>query len=277
MKLAHSRLTRRYSAALITGASSGIGAAFAEQIAADTKLLITGRDSEILRVTAERLGGEGREVEWVAADLTTAAGRDTVVERAEAMGVDLFIANAGMGTLGPFLENDPSREAAALELNVVAPVLMTRALLPGMLSRVKESSRRGPQGRAGLVILSSSLAYLPVPYLATYAASKAFDLVFAESLAEELRGEPIDVLALCPGPTRTAFGRRAGFSRASLPGAAAPETVAREALMALGRRQVLVTGRAEQAALSPVMIARQVLSGALGRAMRRVIARQERA
>jgi len=272
MRLAHSRIVRRYNAALVTGATSGIGAAFAEQLPDDCDLLLTGRDGDRLAESAQRLGQGGRRVEWIAADLATARGREAVIERAKAMDIDLFIANAGMGALGPFVQNDPVREAATVELNVVAPVVLSRALLPGMLSRAK---REG--GRAGLIVLSSSLAYLPVPYLASYAASKAFDLVFTESLAEELRGEAIDVLALCPGPTRTSFGGRAGFSRPYLPGAVSPDSVAREGLLALGRRQVLVTGRAEQAALSPVMLARHVLSGALGKAMRRVLQRQERA
>jgi hypothetical protein len=121
------------------------------------------------------------------------------------------------------------------------------ALLPDMLAQARSEGRR-----AGLIIVSSAAAFAPVPYLATYAASKAFDLVLAESLAEELCGEPADVLALCPGATCTEFGRRAGFALENIPWAADPRVVATEALQALGRRTVLVSGRRRRTAYVPV-------------------------
>jgi short-subunit dehydrogenase len=103
---------------------------------------------------------------------------------------------------------------------------------------------------------------------ATYAASKAFDLQFTEALAEELRDEPIDVVALCPGATRTEFGPRAGWQGRGMPGAADPRDVAADALAALGRQTVCVPGRLSEAALSPVVMPRRLLTGALGLAMR---------
>jgi short-subunit dehydrogenase len=135
------------------------------------------------------------------------------------------------------LENNAEVERTAAEVNVVATADLTRRLLPGMISRAREA-----EGRAGLINVSSTLAFQPLPFLATYAASKMFIWMYTQALAAELRSEPIDVLTLCPGPTRTAFGRRAGFSLGSFPGAFSPETVARQGLDALGRRSVHVVG-----------------------------------
>ncbi len=140
-----------------------------------------------------------------------------------------MINNAGVGQFGRLVDNDPAAERDTAMLNVVAVVMLTRGLLPGMIERAAAARRRG-----GVVIVSSTAAFSPVPYFATYAASKAFNLYFAEALAEEMRDDPVDVLALCPGATRTAFGARAGFDGGPVPGAADPGAVAREALDVIG-------------------------------------------
>ena len=132
-----------------------------------------------------------------------------------------------------------------------------------MIRRAKKSGRR-----AGLINLSSTLAVQPLPFLATYAASKTFILMYTQALAAELQCEPVDVLALCPGPTRTAFGRRSGFTPGTLPGALEPEVVAREGLKALGRRPVHVMGRVSRAALRPGLAAQHLVTRTLGVAMR---------
>ena len=198
---------RNYRRALVTGATSGIGAAFAEELPVRTDLLLTGRDLQRLSQAAERLARPGRTIETHSADLTDVGARDRLVEHAEAFGVDLLVNNAGIGRLGRFLDNPADVERKTVLLNVVAVVDLTRRLLPGMLERARAGRRR-----AGLIVVSSTTAFAPVPFFATYAASKAFALQFTEALAEELCGEPIDVLALCPGATRTAFGRHAGSS-----------------------------------------------------------------
>jgi short-subunit dehydrogenase len=161
------------------------------------------------------------------------------------------------------LENDADFERTAAEVNVVATADLTRHLLPGMIHRVKESGRR-----AGLLNVSSTLAFQPMPFLATYAASKMFIWMYTQALAAELRSEPIDVLTLCPGPTRTAFGRRAGFSLGSLPGAFSPEVVARQGLDALGRRSIHVMGPISRSLLAPGLTAQHVMTQALGVAMK---------
>jgi uncharacterized protein len=225
-----------YAQALITGATSGIGAAFAEVLPAETHLLLTGRREMLLRSAAERLSRPGRRVETVAADLCNQAGRAEVLARANAVAIDLFICNAGAGVYGPFLSHETSAELASVELNVVACVELVRGLLPGMLERARAANKR-----AGIVIVSSRAALGPVPELATYAASKAFQLRFAQALAGEMKDAPVDVLALCPSYTNTEFFQHSGApppARDIMPAA----SVAREGLAALGRRAVHFCG-----------------------------------
>ena len=196
-----------YRRALVTGATSGIGAAFARALPAHTALLLTGRNRDRLTEMRAALKHPGREVDCVEADLARVEDRDRLISRASEFGIDLLINNAGLGPYGPVLENDAVFERTAAEVNVVATADLTRHLLPDMIRRAKETG-----GRAGLLNVSSTLAFQPMPFLATYAASKMFIWMYTQALAAELRSEPIDVLTLCPGPTRTAFGRRAGFS-----------------------------------------------------------------
>lgn len=253
------RRTSTYRMALITGASSGIGEGFAKELPDATGLMLVARNAARLQDLERLLTRPGRSIVAVPADLTTDAGRTAVIEQAEAHGVDLLINNAGRGQLGRVIDHAPEEERATIELNVTTTLVLTRALLPGMLERARAAGRR-----AGLIIVSSEAAFAPLPYFATHAASKAFNLVLAESLAEELRGEPIDVMALCPGATRTDFGRRAGFAAGNWPGAADPQAVAREALGALGRHTVLVSGRLRRAALAPLTIQRAIAARGLG-------------
>jgi short-subunit dehydrogenase len=231
----------RFRAALITGASSGIGAAFAPLLAPPTRLVLTGRDRAALERVRDGVPAPER-VSVVVADLTSAADRQRVIAAGEAAAIDLLINNAGLGAFGRVIDNTPEREAEMAEVNVVAPVVLTRALLPGMLARAEAEARR-----AGIIIVSSVVGFGPVPRFATYAATKAFDLHYAEALATELAGSPVDVLALCPGATRTAFGARAGTPTGPVSLAHAAERVAREGLAALGRGPVHVVGGANLA------------------------------
>jgi short-subunit dehydrogenase len=264
---------RTYERALITGATSGIGAAFAEALPATTHLLLTGRDPQRLANQAERLEQPDRSVETQVADLADPLAVEMLIQAADDFGIDLLINNAGLGPVGAVIDNPPELERETLMVNVVAVATLTRRLLPGMLQRARQRQRR-----AGLIIVASTAAFAPVPFFATYAASKAFDLNYTEALAEELRGEPIDVLALCPGPTRTGFagrsGGRHGFDVNGIPGAADPASVAHEGLAALGRQTVRVSGTLQQAAFGPAVLPRRVITGVLGAAMRLIGARQ---
>ncbi len=226
-----------YRSAVITGASSGIGEAFARALPRATSLLLTGRDHDRLSKLAQELALHGRTVKLVPADLRTPAGRQAVIGAAEAAAVDLVINNAGIGRLGRVVENPEEREAEMVQVNIAAPVEITRALLPAMLRRARDGSRR-----CGLVNVASAAAFQPMPYFATYAASKAFLLHYTEALAEELDKEPIDILALCPGATETRFFARAGVEKPAFTSIHSPERVAREGLQALGHRVVHVVG-----------------------------------
>jgi short-subunit dehydrogenase len=230
-----------YRFALITGASSGIGAAFARALPRPTNQLLTGRNEARLAALGAELAGDGRQIETVAADLAGDEGRETLVARASELPIDLLVNNAGLGLFGRIVDNDARREREMIEVNVVTPLVLTRALLPGMLERAKTAGRR-----AGVIIVSSTAAFAPLPFLATYTATKAFDLYLAEGLASELKGEPIDVLALCPGGTRTNFFRRSGLASMNEIGLHSPARVAREGLAALGRRSVHVVGAANR-------------------------------
>jgi hypothetical protein len=226
-----------FKSALITGASSGIGAAFARGLPRTTDLLLAGRDRDQLQALAQELTSPERTVRIVIADLTEAAGRESVAAAGESAGVDLLINNAGIGKLGRVIDNPAERETAMVQVNALAPVEFCRALLPGMLRRAEVA-----RARAGVINVSSAAAFAPMPFFATYAASKTFLLNYTEALAEELSSRPIDVLALCPGATRTRFFERAGIEKTGFATVHEPERVAREGLQALGHRTVHIVG-----------------------------------
>lgn len=192
--------------ALVTGASSGIGAAFARALAGrGERLVLVARRRDRLAALAEELGGDEAAV-VVPADLAQAAAPAELVARLAELGieVDCLINNAGVGLSGPFLKQAGERLDSMIALNVGAVVGMTRAFLPGMVER-----RRGR-----LVNVVSMSAFQPVPYLAVYAATKAFALAFTEGLAGELAGSGVRLQALCPGNVLTEFQQVAGTEEA---------------------------------------------------------------
>jgi short-subunit dehydrogenase len=196
--------------ALVTGASAGIGAAFARRLARDGHdLILVARNRERLEKMARRLTHDYNiAVEPLPADLTDVAELRVVEELVGAHGgLDLLVNNAGFGTVGSFHTLDTEQEEREIRLNVVALVRLARAALPGMVKR-----------RRGAVINVSSMAGLaPTPYNATYGATKAFVNSFTEALYEELRGTGVRVQALCPGFTRTEFQERAGIDVSNVP------------------------------------------------------------
>ena len=195
-------VTNQHEWAVVTGASSGIGRAFALELArrGHPILLVARRRDELQRVAAEITAGGGR-AEPLVADLASAGGVEAVVRAAEALGdVGVLVNNAGAGSYGPFLEQPVGRDAAQVALNIDAVVALTRRLLPRMVAR----------GRGQIINVASILAFMPTPYFATYAATKAFVLSFTEALAHELRGTGVRVLAGSPGVVKTEFSAVAG-------------------------------------------------------------------
>jgi uncharacterized protein len=252
-----------YRRALITGASTGIGEAFARQLAARGAhlVLVARSEDRLAAIAAELREAHGVEVEVLPADLTTEAGLVDVedrLRRADAP-VDLLINNAGFGTFGRFSRSDIEREEEQIRLNSLAPVRLTHALLPGLKAR----------GGGGVLNVSSMAAFQPVGRMAAYGATKAFLNSFSEALHEELRSEDIHVTVLCPGFTRTNFQAVAGVEDAS---SAIPallwseaEDVARRGLDAVADgRAVVVPGGANRvgaaiSSLSPSAITRRVV------------------
>lgn len=196
----------RWSCAVVTGASSGIGTAFARALAAEgTDLVLVARDRDRLEALADELRGHhGITVEVLVADLSAPVSRAVVESRLadpEAP-VDLLVNNAGFGTAGRFVDLPVAREEQQVNLNVVAVVRLTSAALRAMV----------PRGRGNVVNVASVAAFLPAPDSATYAATKAFVCSFTESLHDELAGTGVCATASVPGFTRTEFQERAGWT-----------------------------------------------------------------
>ena len=249
--------------ALITGASRGIGAALARALPSSTHLTLTARDADALDEVAGSLGAPARRVETVAGDLTRSADRERLIEAAEAAEIDLLINNAAVGHFGPFLGVEASRHLEAVQVNLAAPIALTRTLLPGMLRRAKSEARK-----CGLINMGSTAGFAPVPRFAIYAASKAMLHSWSVALAEELRCEPIHVLTALPGSTRTTFGQSAGFGMRTIPGSRDPDAVARDIVGALGRRSLIVTSHTLRPAELPLRVANRLFTGLIGRATR---------
>lgn len=222
--------------AVITGASSGLGAIFAEQLAQrGFSLVLAGRDQARLAAVKQRIAQSTR-VELVVGDLGAADGVKDLIARLDGRVIDVLVNNAGFGTYGPFAEIDAYREHELVAVNVDALVRLTHAVLPGMLAR----------GRGGILNVASTIAFQPGTYQATYSASKAFVLSLSQALWAETHGSGVTVTALCPGPTRTGFVHALGSDvthTAAYRRLAPPEPVVAAGLRGLDRgRAVVVPG-----------------------------------
>jgi short-subunit dehydrogenase len=182
---------------LVTGASSGLGAEFARQLAArGSDLVLVARSADRLAALAEDLRARHRvTVTALPADLSLPDEVSRVAAFTATTEIHVLVNNAGFGTYGDFAGLDPGREHAEVMVNAVAAVDLAHAVLPGMLAR-----RRG-----GIITVASSIAFQPSPRHAVYGATKAFALAFSEALWAETRGSGVRVLALCPGPVATGF------------------------------------------------------------------------
>ncbi|WP_436771866.1 SDR family NAD(P)-dependent oxidoreductase [Yinghuangia sp. YIM S09857] len=237
------------STALITGASSGLGAEFAAQLAAQGHdVVLVARSADRLAALAEHLTAEhGVRAHVLVHDLAEPdAGRRIAEELADrGLSVDVLVNNAGFGTCGRFEEIPGKRDHELLMVNVVALVDLTHELLPGMLER----------GRGSVVNVASNAGFQPSPYFAVYGAAKAFVLNFGLALRQECRGRGIRVLTVCPGPVETAFFDTIGTRKAAVTGSfTTPEPVVRATLRALERDRGYVVpgfGNALGAHLTP--------------------------
>ncbi len=215
--------------ALVTGASAGIGWALAQQLAGGgANLVLTARRRERLEQLAAQLQGQhGVRVEVLAADLarTLAPQEIFAFTQEKGIAVELLINNAGFGAYGEFHKISLARQLEMVQVNVSAVIHLTHLYLPAMIER-----RRGD-----ILIVASAAGFQAVPYISTYAATKAFDLLFAEALAEEVRRYGVRVCALCPGSTTSEFHQVAGQPERTKGWQEPAEKVARVGLEALVR------------------------------------------
>jgi short-subunit dehydrogenase len=229
---------------IVTGASAGLGEAFARQVdvhpafAGLREIWLVARRGERLQALADELPS-GRGVA-VAADLAVQPGVDLVLARARASGarVQLLVNNAGFGLLGPLASQDPEQLGRMLDLNVRAGTLLLRGLAPQM------------HAGARVLQVASAAAYVPAPYFAAYAASKSYALALALALREEWRARGISVCAVCPGPVRTEFFAAAGADARAYADGLAPGRV-----VALALRDVLADRAVSHAGIGPGLLA----------------------
>jgi len=223
--------------ALITGASSGIGAEFARQLAPHARaLILVARRLDRLEALKRELDRPGLTIHCHTADLADEVQIEALLASLAASGerVSLLINNAGLGDHGFFEESDWSRVSAMLDVNITALTRLTHALLPDLVRA----------GRGAILNVSSIASLLPLPKMAVYAATKAYVTSFSEALRGELRGTGVSVTALCPGPVNTEFGLTADRPGDAMP---APEIfkvsvqeVARAGLRAVERDRARV-------------------------------------
>ena len=217
--------------ALVTGASSGIGAAFARALARDgVSCVLAARREDRLRSLADELEQRHQvATRVVAVDLAARDGADRLVEAVSDLEISILVNNAGFGCAGRFETQDRERMRAMVEVNCTAPALLTSSLLPGMCER----------GRGALIIVGSIAGSQPLPLHALYSGTKAFANLLGEALWGELRGSGVDCLAVLPGTTETEFQAVSG----ELPHAGeSAEAVVAKSLDALGKKPSLIPG-----------------------------------
>lgn len=228
----HSALKRRFGpAALITGASDGIGRAFAVQLGEQGfDLILVARRGDVLQEMALDLGTRfGVGVRVLAMDLSDPATVLELMSATENSPVGLVVAAAGFGSIGPFLGQDVDTEINMVDLNCRSVVALSYGF----------GQRMAAQKRGGIVLFGSLVGFNGAPMSATYAATKGFVQSFAEGISAELRPHGVSVLSVAPGPVGTGFAARAGMQMGQ---AATPEMVARSALGALGRQTTVRPG-----------------------------------
>lgn len=222
--------------ALVTGASSGIGAAFAEHLAGSGyDLVVVARRERRLRDLAERLKREhGADVRVEITDLASPADLQRLLAVVRELELDLLVNNAGFGAYRPFLEVEPSQVEELIRVLALAPTLLVRAALPGMVAR----------GRGAVVNVASALAFSGamgdpwLPARATYAAAKSYLVTFSQILASEVDGTGVQIQVLCPGVVATEFHEIQGIDMSRVERASADDVV-RASLAALERGDVI--------------------------------------
>jgi short-subunit dehydrogenase len=243
--------------ALITGASSGIGAEFARLCAADGyDLILVARREELLDDLARELETRHKiAVQVIAADLADPSAPDAIYQGVGDQRVDILVNNAGFGAHGPFAASEWRVDRNLFEVNMASLVHLTRLFLPGMAQR----------GFGRVLNVASTAAFVPGPFMAMYYASKAFVLSFSHAVASELQGSGVTLTVLCPGPTRTGFESAAGLSHSRLFRGRAMQAadVARQGYTAMmqGKVEIIAGARNRWLILGTRLAPRTLLAG----------------
>lgn len=227
--------------ALITGASSGIGAAYTRQLADDHDFVLVARRADRLTALADDLRATGSDVEVLPADLGTPAGLATVTGRLAAGDVRLLVSNAGAGGYAPLVEVDPADVDRLLILNAVAPVQLVRAALPGMLA----ADEGTVVTVASLLAFSAGQTDPRMPHRTLYAGAKAATVAFTRTLARELAGTAVRIQVVCPGLVATEFH---GGNTRPVPFAMSADDVAAASLAGLRLGETICVPGMEEAA-----------------------------
>jgi short-subunit dehydrogenase len=230
-------------------------------------LILTARSTHKLNELSRKLSAAHHiETHVVSGDLSEADGATRLCDAVSRLGVsvDHLINNAGFGGVGPFIESDAAVASRMVRLNCEALMLLSRHFLPGMVARQ----------RGGIIHVASVAGHMPVPYMATYGATKAFVLSFSLALAEEVRAAKVRVCALCPGPVPSGFQEAAGMQSSRLPGVAllsAEQTVERALAAYENRDDLVVPGVLNSVqTFSSRFLPRGLLARGVAEAMRRM-------
>ncbi|KAB7727267.1 SDR family NAD(P)-dependent oxidoreductase [Rudanella paleaurantiibacter] len=226
------RLRNRYGSwAVVTGASSGIGRELAKQLASASfgLVLVARREAVLAEVARELQQTYQTEVRLVLADLAQPEGVTLLIQATESLPVGLLVASAGFGTSGRLVDSDLEDEVNMLRVNCEALLRLTHQF----------GRRFTSEGRGGIILLSSMVAFQGVPFAAHYAATKAYVQTLAEGLNRELKPAGVDVLAAAPGPVQSGFGSRANMQMNMT---SQPAQVGVPILKALGRQTTVLPG-----------------------------------
>lgn len=216
--------------AVVTGASAGIGAEFAKQLAAlKLNLVLVARRKNRLEELGEKLKQDHNiETKIIQVDLAERNFAEIISAETDSLDVGLLVNNAGFALTGEFLEHDLEKEIGLLDVNCRAPLILSHVFGRKMVER----------NRGGIIFVSSLVAFLPTPFWTNYSASKVYNLHLANGLYFELKKKGVDVLALCPGHTKTEFSEVAGIKSSGIPA----EAVVSLAIKNLGKKPHVVPG-----------------------------------
>ena len=246
--------------ALVTGASAGLGEAFAKHLAAEgiNLVLVARREARLRALAAELEQSASVETRVVPADLSRDDFLQSIAEATDGLEIGLVVNNAGQTLTADFLANELDSELRMLHLNVRAPLMLTHYF--GKLMRQR--------GRGGIIFLASVVGLTGVRTWSNYAATKGHNLLFAEGLGEELKDDCVDVLAVSPAFIQTEFMEMSAFGKAL---AARPDAVAKSALASLGRKRVVTPGLVHKliafsTRLQPRFLNRKIFGAVVARA-----------